>query len=193
MSRIGRPQRPAVRADADWYVTDPDYPSALINGWAQRDRQPPGPLWDGACGDGALIEVFRDAGYVTIASDLHDRGYGQSGVDFLTTTTPAGPSVVMNPPWKDDLPERFARHAIDVLRVRECWLLCEVTWLGAIKRFDWFRSAPLAHIWIVGSRQPMWPNGERPRDKRDRRKIPCCWFGFVQDEGSRRQVDFLLP
>ena len=41
-----------------------------------------GPIWEPACGDGAISKVLLSEGYDVISSDLVDRGYGKHGVDF---------------------------------------------------------------------------------------------------------------
>jgi hypothetical protein len=43
-----------------------------------------GEIWESACGDGALSRVLAKTGCSISSSDLHDRGYGDVGIDFLT-------------------------------------------------------------------------------------------------------------
>ena len=58
-----------------------------------------GPIWEPACGDGAIARVLERAGHRVIATDLIDRGYGEAGVDFLTTAEPRARHIVTNPPY----------------------------------------------------------------------------------------------
>jgi hypothetical protein len=43
-----------------------------------------GDIWECACGDGAMSRVLAETRQPVRSTDLYDRGYGTSGVDFLT-------------------------------------------------------------------------------------------------------------
>jgi hypothetical protein len=55
-----------------------------------------GEIWESACGDGAMSRV--KTGCSISSSDLHDRGYGDVGIDFLTAKRQAE-NIVTNPPY----------------------------------------------------------------------------------------------
>ena len=57
-------------------------------------------VWECACGAGHLAKVFDRYGLLGRASDIVDRGYGESGVDFLLQTEPWNGDIVTNPPYK---------------------------------------------------------------------------------------------
>src|ERR1700731_2628347 len=57
-----------------------------------------GEIWEPACGDGAMVRVLAMRGNPVTASDLFDRGFGQSGVDFLSSKRLAD-NIVTNPPY----------------------------------------------------------------------------------------------
>lgn len=40
-------------------------------------------IWECACGQGDMAEVFKEYGHDVIATDLINRGYGQYNIDFL--------------------------------------------------------------------------------------------------------------
>src|SRR3981189_782245 len=42
-----------------------------------------GNIWESACGNGAMSDVLEQTGQSVFSSDLYDRGYGESGIDFL--------------------------------------------------------------------------------------------------------------
>jgi hypothetical protein len=70
-------------------------------------------VWEPACGFGAMCEVFRTFGIISVASDLVDRGYpGTLQCDFLADSLPAvacGLPIITNPPFKHA--EAFLRRA----------------------------------------------------------------------------------
>jgi hypothetical protein len=57
-------------------------------------------IWECACGQGHLSKIFEDAGYNVKSTDLIDRGYGETGVDFLSQTELFDGDIITNPPYK---------------------------------------------------------------------------------------------
>jgi hypothetical protein len=49
-----------------------------------------GEIWECACGDGAMSHVLEETGQPVRSSDLYDRGFGESGVDFFNFTIGSG-------------------------------------------------------------------------------------------------------
>src|SRR5690349_25024531 len=54
-------------------------------------------IWECACGNGAMSRVLHTMGLPVLNSDLYERGYGESGHDFLTSARCAE-NIVTNPP-----------------------------------------------------------------------------------------------
>ena len=57
-----------------------------------------GDIWECACGDGSMSKELEETGCAVFSSDLYDRGYGQVGLDFLTSTRYAD-NIITNPPY----------------------------------------------------------------------------------------------
>jgi hypothetical protein len=56
-----------------------------------------GPIWEPACGRGAISEVLIEHGHDVISTDLVDRGYGTGRTDFLLEWQARAPNAaVMN-------------------------------------------------------------------------------------------------
>ncbi len=83
------------REKDDFYPTPPEGTRALL-----AVEKFEGPIWEPACGDGAISKELIAAGYNVESTDLVDRGYGQNGVDFLMEWQPRAPNIVTNPPFK---------------------------------------------------------------------------------------------
>ena len=66
------------RFENDFYATPLDAIEDLIK-YEKFD----GKIWECACGNGAMSKVMKDNGYEVYSSDLIDRGYGETGIDFL--------------------------------------------------------------------------------------------------------------
>jgi len=77
-----------------------------------------GNIWECACGDGTMSKVLEETGCTMLNSDLHDRGYGEIGLDFLTSTRYAD-NIVTNPPYNcaEDFVGSGVKPQYDPLRV----------------------------------------------------------------------------
>jgi hypothetical protein len=67
-------------------------------------------IWEPACGEGHIASVLTEYGYDVEATNLVDRGYGESGVDFLAEKKARASCIVTNPPFS--LAEEFIEHAL---------------------------------------------------------------------------------
>jgi hypothetical protein len=83
------------RVQDDFYPTPPRGIESLL-----RVETFDGPIWEPACGDGAISMVLKAHGYAVESTDLVDRGYGKPGIDFLMEFAPLAPNIVTNPPFK---------------------------------------------------------------------------------------------
>lgn len=95
------------RVPNDFYPTPPMGTRALLS-----VETFDGPIWEPACGDGAIAKVLSRAGYLVVATDLINRGYGQTPIDFLAETTPRAKHIITNPPYGRGLGDSFIRHAL---------------------------------------------------------------------------------
>jgi hypothetical protein len=143
------------RPDGDFYPTPPEATEALL-----RVETFCGTLWEPACGDGAISRVLEAHGHRVRSSDLVDRGYGETGVDFLLfPNAGAGcvTSVVTNPPYC--LAEAFVTTSLTVARDKVAMLL-KLAFLEGVARKALFETTPLARVWVFSRRLTMTRNGE---------------------------------
>lgn len=136
-------------------------------------------VWEPACGDGAIAEVLRHAGYEVCASDIADYGYnfGTAGVDFFAATTPGNDyqlgAIVTNPPFDLALP--FIRRALELTAPRDGWLGGKV---AILQRHEF--DAPASHhplfrhpfkAKLVLPRRPKWSDDDKASPR-----FPFAWF-----------------
>src|ERR1700723_2678214 len=90
--------KPALKRFAD--LDGPDFfPTPAWATYALIENEPfEGEIWEPACGDGSMAEVLGLFGNPVIASDLYDRGFGTSGIDFLKSNQVTD-NIVTNPPY----------------------------------------------------------------------------------------------
>ena len=132
------------RARDDFYPTPPEGTWALLS--AIRFK---GTIWEPACGDGSISRVLEAAGHKVTSTDLVDRGYGTSPVDFLLDYQTKADNIITNPPFK--LAEEFARHALDRATDKVA-LLARLAWLEGYGRRKFFESSPLWRVYIFSRR-----------------------------------------
>ena len=104
--------KPTIKRFAD--LDGPDFfPTPRWATFALIDNEKfSGDIWECACGDGTMSKVLEETGCTVLSSDLHDRGYGEIGLDFLTSTRYAD-NIVSNPPFNsaEGFVARGVKHA----------------------------------------------------------------------------------
>jgi len=177
-----RTQALGNRSDVDGYVREKDdfYPTperatlALL-----KAEQFIGPVWEPACGDGAISKLFEAAGHTVVSSDLVDRGYGETRVDFLMEYKSRAPNVVTNPPFKLAVP--FVKHALGLTTGKVAMLL-KIAFLEGQERAALFRGSPLARVHVFSQRLAFVPGGTSEARKLDGGGM-MAFAWFVWDHG----------
>jgi hypothetical protein len=148
---LGLARDPEMRQKDDFYPTPREGIEPLLN-----VETFDGPIWEPACGDGAISRVLEEYGYEVVSSDLVDRGYGEARTDFLLCFNARAPNLVTNPPFK--LNYEFMRRAV-YLTTGKVALLMRLACLEGSERGKFYRKSPLARIWVFSSRLSMHRDG----------------------------------
>lgn len=159
------------RAAYDFYPTPPEAVRALL---ALETFS--GPIWEPACGEGAISEELKAAGYDVVSTDLIPRGYGEGGVDFLLAKVARGKTIITNPPYGRGLADRFVAKALaltqktggDVAMLLNLASLCHPT------RHAGFVKHPPAMIYALDE-LVCWPNGDETQATKFTNKQRYCW------------------
>jgi hypothetical protein len=104
-----------------------------------------GVIWECACGDGAISRLLPGE---VISTDLYNRGYGESGVNFLTTFKRVD-HIVTNPPYL--LAQKFVEHALECASGKVAMLL-KLNFLEGQKRKPFFETTPLRTVYVFSNR-----------------------------------------
>lgn len=96
------------RETNDYYATDPKAAELLCDMFYLHRN-----IWEPACGEGHLSEVFKAKGYDVHSTDLVDRGYGIGGIDFLQCSEPFCGDIITNPPYK--YAQQFVEKALSLI------------------------------------------------------------------------------
>ncbi|WP_313007097.1 hypothetical protein [Brevundimonas vesicularis] len=144
-------KRSADLEGADYYPTPAWATRALI-----ENERFDGSIWEPACGDGSMSEVISAAGYEVYSSDLYDRGYGEVGIDYLSSDRRAD-NIITNPPYNSA--EGFVRKSL-LSAERKFALLLRLAFLeGANRQKTIFNIAPPATVWVFSERITFYQSG----------------------------------
>jgi hypothetical protein len=139
----------------DLYETPDVATEALLRAYPKL----PGKLWEPAAGRNAIVRVLRESGREVLATDLINYGIEPSncyGRDFLKETRwPTGcGGIVTNPPFREDLPQKFIDHALR-LGAPLVVMLLRTNFLESAKRTPILEGAGLQWILQFRKRLPM--------------------------------------
>lgn len=98
-----------ARRDLDFYPTPAECTLALIPYIPDFVKT----IWEPACGDGAMVKVFTQKGYIVHGTDIRDDSsiWGKGGIDFLNhILNTRADAIITNPPF--NVSEDFIRHAL---------------------------------------------------------------------------------
>jgi hypothetical protein len=144
---------PENREKNDFYPTPPIATEKLLS--VERFE---GPIWECACGDGAISKVLEKHGHTVISTDLIDRGFGSSCVDFLMERQPRAPNIITNPPFK--FAHQFVEKSL-ALTTGKVAMLLRLAWLEGKNRKFLFEASPLSKVWVFSERLPFFRNSNQ--------------------------------
>ena len=164
------------RPAGDFYPTDPEATKALLN-VEEFSLQ----VWEPACGNGALSEILKEHCYNVYATDLYDRGYGDSPIDFLETNPGHFQGdIITNPPYGKIMPGKkfafqlFAEHALKH-NCQKVALFGDLSFLEGQERKKLYDVTPPARVWVLSFRAAWWRNGI-PEGKGKGKNRAFAWY-----------------
>ena len=187
----------ASRADHDFYPTPPEAVRALLS-----VESFDAPIWEPACGDGAIAKELEAHGHEVHATDLIDRGYGAGDHDFLSPVTftrvmlelPQLKHVVTNPPYsyRPGIGDKFVGQALRFARQRggKVAMLLNIGSLAHPSRTMKWRNHPPAAIHICDD-LTCWPYGDRRQAGRYIAEHRYCWIVWIADHHGPTEVTWL--
>jgi hypothetical protein len=179
--------KPTAKRRAD--LDGPDF--FPTPGWATRalidNERFEGSIWECACGDGAMAQELKAAGYPVTATDLFPRGYGKSGVDFLAETRPVD-NIVTNPPY--NVAEAFVAQGLTLAR-RKVALLLRLAFLeGANRARTIFLEHPPARVWVFSERITFYMKGA---EQSGSGTTAYAWFVWDKDATGGTELRWFKP
>ena len=146
-----------------------------------------GDIWECACGDGAMSVVLENTDQPVSSSDLYDRGYGDSGIDFLAPDRRAK-NIVTNPPY--NAAEGFVRSGLEAAE-RKFALLLRLAFLeGANRQRTIFSSVPPSRVWVFSERITFYPAGAV---RKGTGTTAYAWFVWDKDAPGGTEMKWFKP
>ena len=130
----------------NFYPTPPEATRALLS-----VETFDGAIHEPACGQGHIARELEAAGHAVVATDLNDRGYGRSGLDFLGQTAPLARHIITNPPYGRGLADAFVRKALLLTRQTggKVVMLLNLSSLAESSRTAFWRAHPPARLYAI--------------------------------------------
>lgn len=146
-----------------------------------------GEIWEPACGDGSMARILGRRGNPVVASDLYDRGFGETGIDFLKTNRIVD-NIVTNPPYNSA--EGFVRVGVRSTR-RKFALLLRLAFLeGANRANTIFSQCPPSRVWVFSERITFYPAGAVQKGTGT---TAYAWFVWDTDAPQGTELRWLPP
>ncbi len=177
----------ASRNPMDFYATAERGTRALLAHETFRGR-----VWEPACGSGSMSRALEAAGLRVRSTNLHDLGYGETGVDFLAVGPSARnrvPNIVTNPPYTHA--EEFVHHALAMSTAKVAMLL-RLAWLEGIGRYERvFAATPLRRVHVFSRRLRFDRDGVGYDTERPGGMVAYAWYVWEHGWSGRPELNFL--
>jgi hypothetical protein len=134
-----------------------------------------------------MARVLKRTGNRVISSDLYDRGFGEIGHDFLTTSRVCD-NIVTNPPYNSA--EGFVKTGLRSARRKLCLLLRLAFLEGVNRYYTLFSLNPPSRLWVFSERITFYPSGAV---RKGTGTTAYAWFVWDKDADSRTEVLVLRP
>ena len=146
-------QKVKVPQPNEYYATHPTVTLDLLRQESFHHH-----ILEPACGGGFISKPLMDNGYEVLSTDIIDRGFGNGGIDFLTSKFEQGKyDIVTNPPYSLFIP--FLLKSIKLCHSKVAMLL-PVTFLSCKQRCRIYEDYPPHTVYIYTDRICIAKNGE---------------------------------
>ena len=138
----------------DYYATDPKAIDLLLSVEDFNEN-----IWEPACGEGHLSKRLERFGFNVKSTDLIERGYGISGIDFLECNEHFNGDIITNPPYK--FAKEFIEKSLDLIpEGNKVAMFLKIQFLEGKARRKLFDINPPKVVYVSSSRILCAKNGE---------------------------------
>jgi hypothetical protein len=134
-----------------------------------------------------MSEVLQHTGMRVLSSDLYDRGFGESGEDFLSSSRCAA-NIVTNPPFHSA--EGFVAQCIKLAEAKFALLLRLAFLEGANRARTIFHKRPPARVWVFSERITFYPKGAKAAGSGT---TAYAWFVWDKSYAGSTELKWFKP
>jgi len=180
LSIVGSSRINGERETDDFYPT----PAYAVEELLKRESFT-GNVWECACGEGDISEVFLKNGFDVISTDLINRNYGNT-LDFLKSDLIVD-NIVTNPPYKIALD--FVLKAKKQSRKKIAMFL-KTVWLESESRYDMFqdREFPLKTMYQFSKRVTLYKSGVKMKNSG---MIAYAWYVWDKEYKGKPTIEWI--
>ena len=166
------------REKNDYYATDPDSLTKLLDRLKKDKIELNNNIWECSCGEGHLSKVLIEGGYNVYSSDLVNRNYGVSNIDFLKQTNQWNGDILTNPPYK--YAKEFVEKSMELLKENnKCIMFLKLQFLEGKARRKLFDKYPPKYVYVFSERQRCAMNGDFEKYSNNGQThgaVAYCWY-----------------
>lgn len=147
------------REENDYYATNPYAIDCLL-----QVETPTSPIWECACGEGALSERLKQFGYEVYSTDIVERNYKlDKKLDFFNVLEFGQEydcDIITNPPYK--YATEFVLHALNLVKTgRKVYMFLKILFLEGRERYNvLYKNYPPKTIYVFSRRVDCAKNGK---------------------------------
>ena len=167
------------RQKDDFYATPPEATQRLLD-----VEKFDGKIYEPCCGQGHISKVLIKNGYDVESSDLVDRGYGKSNIDFLMEYQTRD-NIITNPPY-GRLLMQFVRQTQKIADKKIAMLL-KLTFLEGQERKEFFKECPPTKVHVFSKRLSLMKNGESYEGG----MMALAWFVWEKNKKTTTTINWL--
>lgn len=177
--------QPTLKRVAD--LDGPDfYPTPSWATFALVDNEKlTGDIWECACGDGAMSNVLEMTSQEVRSTDLYERGYGESGIDFRTSEEKSS-NIVTNPPF--NAAEEFVHSGLRNATSKFALLLRLAFLEGAGRQHSIFQKKPPSRVRVFSERITFYPKNV---EQKGSGTTAYAWFVWDQAHSGPTELKWL--
>ena len=174
------------RQPEDFYATDPAALPPLFKVLGPEWESGGKFIWECSAGQGHLAQIMELYGHQVISTDLVDRGYGISGVDFLQPTPYDGlpfDAIITNPPYKYAL--QFIEKSLKIAPL-VCMFL-RIQFLESEGRNKLYEENPPRYVAVFKKRVLCSKDAKFPKGE----SSATCYAWFIWERGYKGNPELL--
>jgi hypothetical protein len=170
------------REKHDFYATHPSAAERLLKLETFSN------VWECACGEGHISKVLVKHGVHERSSDFIDRGYGETGIDFLgIDNLEWHGDIITNPPYI--YAKEFVLKALSIVPTgRKVAMFLRMQFMESKDRKHLFRDYPPLKILVTSSRISCAKNGDF--ENNDGGAVAYCWFLWQKGFKGKTTVEW---